>query len=383
TLFKEVFGYEQKKPFKLVVPFFINGSSIGKIEVFLKKSGEQIHVRKKVLLGKLESFLDKEIFEQIVSETLKLSTVSILYLEKYGIYSDYNEKLLEFRLNIPPELRKAKISNLGYNNAPKNIEYAIAPNKFSSYLNIRTDQNIQYSNIELSEIKRDPLNIHLDGAININKIVLESVGDYAEGNRYKIGKTCLVYDQPQQMLRYYLGDINIPIIGYQTSPSVGGISITKDFNLQPYSTTKPISMNEIIIYRPSTIEVYSNDILVEKLIVEPGPFNLRQVSFNHGINNVEVIVQDDLGEVQKIDIDAFYNAQQLRKGLNQYSFNLGLSSYYEDNMYVYDEKDPVLSFYYRKGLNNRITLGAYSQTKLDQMLFGIGSNFSTKIGNFD
>ena len=69
-----------------------------------------------------------------------------------------------------------------------------------------------------------------------------------------------MYDQPQKMLRFYLGDINIPIIGYQTSPSVGGISITKDFNLQPYSSTKPISMNEIVIYRPSTIEVYSNDI---------------------------------------------------------------------------------------------------------------------------
>ncbi|NOR45630.1 MAG: fimbria/pilus outer membrane usher protein, partial [Candidatus Delongbacteria bacterium] len=126
-----------------------------------------------------------------------------------------------------------------------------------------------------------------------------------------------------------------------------------------------------------------NDILVETIKVEPGPFNLKQTSFQHGINDVKVKIENDIGETQEIDIDAFSNALQLQKGLNQYSFNLGLCSNYNENMYEYDEKSPLLSFYYRRGLNNRLTLGAYSQVKLDQMLFGIGSNFSTGIGNFD
>ena len=383
TLFKEIFGYKQAKPFKLVVPFFIDDRSVGKIEVFLKKTGSQIHVRKNVLLNKLEKYLDEKIFEEIVSQTLKLSTVSVPYLEKIGILADYDKKNLRFQLNIPPELRKAKISEFGYSNAPKNMDFAISPEMFSSYMNIRVGQNIKYNNFEINAIDREPFSLHFDGAINLNKLVLESVGGYIEGDTYKLGKTSLVYDQPQKMLRYYFGDISIAIIGYQTSPPMGGISITKDFNLQPYSSTKPASMNEIIIYRPSMIEVYSNDILVETIKVEPGPFNLRQTSFQHGINDVKVKIENDLGEVQEIDIDAFSNVQQLQKGLNQYSFSLGLCSRYNENMYEYDEESPLLSFYYRRGLNNRITLGAYSQVKLDQMLFGIGANLSTGIGNFD
>ncbi|NOR45848.1 MAG: hypothetical protein GQ534_09710, partial [Candidatus Delongbacteria bacterium] len=258
TLFKEVFGYEKEKPFKLLVPFFINDRLVGKIEVFLKKSGGHIHVRKKELLNKLEVQLKKKAYENIVSQTLKLSTVSISYLEDNGIYTDYDENNMEFHIIIPPDLRKINISKLGYNNAPKNMEFAISPDILSSFINIRVGQNIQYNDFEISEIERDPFNVHIDGAININKLVLESVGDYTEDDNYRLGKTSLVYDQPQKMLRYYLGDINIPIIGYQTSPSIGGMSITKDFNLQPYSSTKPISMNEIVIYRPSTVEIYSN-----------------------------------------------------------------------------------------------------------------------------
>ncbi|MBN2789881.1 MAG: fimbrial biogenesis outer membrane usher protein [Candidatus Delongbacteria bacterium] len=382
TLFKKVFGYEEKKPFKLLVPFYINDQKVGKIEVFLKKSGGQIHVRKNVLLNELKEYLDRKSLENLVSKTLKESTVSLSFLLENRIVSNYDENDLEFKLIIPPDLRKVNVTKYGNDGAPKNVEFAVRPDIVSSFLNIRSSQIVK-NNIETEEFERYPFSLHLDGALNINGLVLESVGDFSEGDTYKIGKTCIVYDQPDRMLRYYLGDLNIPITGYQTSPSIGGISITKEFNLQPYSSTKPISMNEIIIYRTSNIEIYSNDILVEKIKVDPGPFNLRQISYQHGINEVRLKIENDLGEIQEINIDSFCNGQQLQEGLNQYSFNLGFASYYGDNMYEYDQKDPVLSMFFRRGFNNKITLGSYAQVKLDQMLFGVGSNFSTGLGNFN
>ena len=383
ALFYEVFGYKQVKPYKILVPYFINGKRVGKIEIFLKKGAGQIHVRKSILYKKLSKFINKPLLEWFVGATLNLNTINLAFLEENNIYTDYDEQLLEFRLTIPPEYIKARTSELGYSKAPDSIDYALSPSKYSSYLNVRFGQNIHFSHVETESGPRRPFTVNFDGALNVYRVVLEGFGEYSEYTSWRRSMTRLVYDQPELMLRYYLGDLSIPVFGYQTSPSMGGFAITKDFHLQPYTTTQPETMNGIVILRPSIVEVYANEVLMEKISVEPGPFNLRQASLNHGINNVKIIIRNDIGDVETIDIDSYFNSLQLKKDLDQYSFNIGVTSQQYHNNIEYDTDDPIVSMFYRRGVSNRITLSSYTQAKLDQVMFGIGSNLGSTFGNFD
>ena len=383
ALFYEVFGYHQVKPYKLLVPYFINGDRVGKIEVFLKKGADQIHVRKTTLYKKLGMYLNGTLLEWFVGATLNLSTVSLSFLDENGIYTDYDEQLLQFQVTISPEYIKPKISDIGYSKRPKSSDYAVAPSKYSGYLNLRAAQSLYFTSMGTENENIRPFTINFDGAINLHKVVLEGLGEYSRDNHWKRSMTRLVYDQPEYMFRYYLGDISTPIIGYQTSPSMGGFAFTKDFNLQPYTTTQPETMNGVVILRPSIVEIYANEVLVEKKNVDPGPFNLRQASLSHGINNVKIVIRNDIGDAETIDLNSYSNNLQLRKDLDQYSFNIGVISSQINGKLQYDAEDPIISMFYRRGLNNWITLSSYTQAKLDQFMFGIGSNFGTIFGNFD
>ncbi|NOR45009.1 MAG: fimbria/pilus outer membrane usher protein, partial [Candidatus Delongbacteria bacterium] len=383
ALFYEVFGYHQVKPYKLLVPFFINGNRVGKIEVFLKKGADQVHVRKNTLYRKLGQVINKPLLEWLVGATLNLSTVNLTFLEENNIFTDYDEQLLQFELSVPPEYIKANTSELGYSNVPSNIDYALSPSKYSGYLNLRAAQELNYSSYDVEIENIRPFAINFDGALNIHQVVLEGLGEYSRDDQWRRSMTRLVYDQPEYMFRYYLGDLSIPVLGYQTSPSMGGIAFTKDFNLQPYRTTQPESMNGVVILRPSIVEIYANEVLMEKREVDPGPFNLRQTSLNHGINNVKVVITNDIGDVETIDLNSYNNNLQLKKDLDQYSINIGVASQYFNGEIDYHTDEPITSMFYRRGITNRLTLASYSQIKFDQFMFGMGSNFGTVFGNFN
>jgi len=190
-------------------------------------------------------------------------------------------------------------------------------------------------------------------------------------------------DEPDRMLRYYLGDLIIPLRGFQSAPTVGGIGISKDFSLQPYATIRPYTSTEVIISRPSTVEVFVNGALVETLRIQPGPYDFRQTVLNHGINNVRIRIRNDIGEEKWIDFDMFYSGSGLKKGLSQYSFNLGFLREKEGNHYEYDSKSFISSFFYRRGISGNHTLGGYFQTAPSQLMFGLESDWSSSLGNIN
>ncbi|MBW2324156.1 MAG: hypothetical protein JRF41_11700 [Deltaproteobacteria bacterium] len=115
---------------------------------------------------------------------------------------------------------------------PPNFEYAVEPNALSAFMNIRAGQDFIYESENSSQDSRYSTAVNLDTAVNLKKIVAEGVFEYSEDTSWRRGNARLVYDQPDRMLRYYLGDLIIPLRGFQSAPTVGGIGISKDFSLQ-------------------------------------------------------------------------------------------------------------------------------------------------------
>ncbi|MCR3916737.1 hypothetical protein, partial [Klebsiella variicola] len=56
---------------------------------------------------------------------------------------------------------------------------------------------------------------------------------------------------------------------------MGGFSVVREFGIQPYRTLRPLSNTEIIIKRPSQVEVYVNGFMYSQMRLAPGVFNIR------------------------------------------------------------------------------------------------------------
>ncbi len=103
-----------------------------------------------------------------------------------------------------------------------------------------------------------------DGAMRIGPYVLEGEGTFYTGNPsyfqqsyfqdyvfYRKG-TRLVYDWPDEAIRFRIGDITPDYTGFQTAPDILGVSAQVAYaQLQPTKTIRPTGAHSFRIERPS------------------------------------------------------------------------------------------------------------------------------------
>jgi len=382
-LFEKVFGYRRRLPDRLLIPFLIGSRQFGKIEVFLANEHKDIRVSADTVLDQVTPFVKRSVRDRLRTQVDSRNRLGVSDLKEVGFDVAFDESALAFRLKIPAELRRIKTVGQKDSRLPPSIEYAIEPNPLSAFVNIRVGQDFIHESTNSTRSYRNTTAANLDTAINYKNFVLESIFEYSEDTSWRRGNARLVHDRPDRLLRFCLGDLIIPLRGFQSAPAMGGIGISKDFSLQPYAMIRPFTSKEVFISRPSTVEVFVNDVLVETLRVQPGPYDFYQTALNHGINHVKIRVRNDLGEEEWIDFDMFYSSAGLKKGLSQYSFNLGFLREKQNNHYEYDSKALISSFFYRLGISNNHTLGGYLQTAPSQLLVGLENDWSSFLGNIN
>ena len=142
---------------------------------------------------------------------------------------------------------------------------------------------------------------------------------------------------------------------------MGGVSISKDLSLQPYVLTYPTGEHEFYLTDPAEAEIWVNDVMVSKMVLQPGTHDVRGFPFSTGNNHVKIILRDFAGRVDSIDFSAQYNMTLLAKGFSRYSLNAGFPSKLLLRRYSYNEDQPCLSLAYQRGITDRLTLDLYSQ----------------------
>ncbi len=191
----------------------------------------------------------------------------------------------------------------------------------------------------------------------------------------------LTYDFPKQMLRLTMGDVTMRTIGFQSSQAVGGFSLNKNFLLQPYLSTSPEHNLEIFLDKPSTVEVYVNDVVTKSLKLAAGTHQLIDVPASYpGLNEIKIKIIDSFGNVSWIEDEFMYDSALLKKGVEQYSCNFGFRSQGRDDGVSYDKSEPLFSCYHRYGYTKSLTLGTYFQLDRRQTLAGIESLYSFSPG---
>ncbi len=265
----------------------------------------------------------------------------------------------------------------------------VKPAAVSAYLDIRA--NAGY--LEGAGGGTEPLQLDLDGAANIDGYVLEGQGDYYSGNqlqswamdvehspRWQRGNVRLVHDDVGDMLRFAAGDLSYPVTGFQSFQSMAGLSVAKNFTLQPYNVFRPTGQSSILLTSPSQVQVYVNGNLDRVLHLPAGNYSLSDFPVVDGVNDVHLLITDASGRVEATTLSVFTDDNLLKQGVSSFAYNLGVPSTITNGRIWYG-RNLTFSGFDSYGVSDRLTVGGNLQGDSDQQMAGATTVYEMPIGN--
>lgn len=299
-------------------------------------------------------------------------------LEQVGVGIRYDPQTLEIELTIAAASRAASVIGLG-GDAGRSVAY-MTPAKFSGYLNVRG--SLDWVEQGPDEGLAAPV-MFIDGAARWHDVVAESelnLQPGAPGADYQRRGSRLVYDDRRRLVRWSAGDLLTIARGFQSAPEIAGLSASRRYSiLDPQTIVRPRGNRSFQLDRRSMVEVRLNGQLVRRIELEPGAYNLQDFPFTQGSNDVELTITDDTGRTERLDFGIFLDQAQLAKGLSEFGVYAGVLAPLGVHGPVYSDT-PAFSGFYRRGLSDRLTLGANLQADTHGWMGGGEVVVATPIG---
>lgn len=230
-----------------------------------------------------------------------------------------------------------------------------------------------FLNYAVTERTGAPLSVIGEAAVSLGGPLLLSSFSQS-GGRYFRGLNSLTFDQREKLRRWVIGDTPPGTVSAVNGLPLMGISVSRNFGLDPYFIRFPgfgISTN---VDTPSTLEVYANGRLVYQEQVRPGPLDLRNLPAVQGNASFEIVLRDAFGRERRI-VSQFYLATRLlTRGLSEYSYNVGFVRQQAGLTSTYGQLAFLGS--HRIGISDALTAGFHLET-LDG-LFNAGPSIATR-----
>ncbi|MDA3812505.1 MAG: hypothetical protein PF518_19480 [Spirochaetaceae bacterium] len=375
-LFLSVFGDSLNSVQIIPVPLFINDQYSNDINIQISPQNDNISIEALKLIEILKGQIQSEIINTIeLNINSENDTIDSSLLDSLGMNTFYNKKELTLFIDIPLDLKKELIVDLKQNKNSLN-GIILRPSPFSAYINLYSSLNLSVSGIPSDREILVPVNLGFDSAFNFNSYVFE--GDiqlnYNDLITVSNWNARIIKDIESRNIRMKGGTINYPVTQLQSYVPLTGISISRNFSLNPYENTQSLGKQSIILDSPSTVEIHVNGRLLKKLDLPKGKYLLENMQLDSGANNVEIKIKGISGEEQSLFFFQPFNISILKKGLSDFSSTLGI---YENEMEI-----PYYSGYFRYGLSDFLTLGANIQSDFNMFNSGISLLLGTIAGNF-
>ncbi len=323
---------------KAILDIIINQVNQGEVFVILRSNN--ILVRRSDLeKAGLHDFAG--IQETINSETY-VSLVSLAPSVQY----QFDEKALKLFITAQPNLLGTTSINLG-NQPPKGI---ISVKGTSAFLNYALNNlPISGGNVNNYTFFAES-GLSLDGNLLYSSFSRTSNGDLVRG------LTNLTLDHPHNLTRWVVGDSFANAGNLGGGVLMGGISISREFGLNPYFVRQPSFGLSGAVLTPSTVEIYVNGKRVSQQSVSPGQFQINNLVLPTGSGSTKVVLRDVFGQEQVISSPFYFSAGLLKPGVSDYSFNLGYrrNNLNSDN---FNYSSPIFLGRYSEGITNNLTLG--------------------------
>lgn len=265
-----------------------------------------------------------------------------------GARSTFNQDSLTLLLHLPPESFDAQRRNLSQRRAPG----VVATQEDSAFLNYRVSaagaDGVDTSLALVNEV-----------GVRRGKWLLLSGSQLSDSDTepgLRRFQTQLVHDDRDRAQRWIVGDAFTPGSDLGSALNLGGLSLTKNYQLRPYFVYSPTATIEGSVAMPSDVEVFVGGTRVFRERLAPGTYSLNDFNYYGGRRDVRVVVRDAFGQEQVLEYPYYFTDRVLDAGLHEYRYHAGFLR--EDYAQPRDRyTQPALTASHRYGVSDHVTVG--------------------------
>lgn len=357
------------EPRGLVAPTYIDKQYADTIWVY----PSQRALRKDELLRVLKPNLNPKVFSQLETLETREGLLNFEQLQPFGIKTTYDPNKLELHLHVAPENRQGGEAIVEEQSGRQFKPVRISPS--SGQLIFHGNEDFLYGTSE-SITRPRQFTGALNFVQNFNGTAFETGVDYYDylpDEKHRRQDTKISSEILQRQSWIEVGDIVPANTGLQTTFAMGGANFSRSRRIKSYRLFRATKDQELFLKRPSSIEVYIADFLYLKTQAPAGPFSLKDIPLNSGINKIRIKIIDDVGQIEEIDASTLLDAEILKADEWDYTFAAGLpiESRGADRAYLNDRQS--YSAYVNRGFKNFYQLGLNSQGQSERTLTGVSA----------
>jgi outer membrane usher protein len=212
-------------------------------------------------------------------------------------------------------------------------------------------------------------------------LLLNSFSRAASGDFVRLLSNYTI-DERQNLRRWTIGDASAATDLLGGSVLMGGVTVARNFNLDPYFIRYPPLNFRGTALTPSRIEVYVNGALVSQQEVPPGPFELRNIPVSAGAGNAQIVVRDVFGREQIAGQPYYYSTEVLAQGIREYVYSAGfLRNGFGSTSFDYG--DPAVLAFHRLGVTDQLTAGGRFEASRNLISGGPTVSKRTRFGDIN
>ena len=277
-----------------------------------------------------------------------------------GIEFRFDEPALELWISAQPQFLPVTHVDLTPVQRPRDLVLRTDTSAFANYA-------VQYGSASVSAFGE--LGVSVRG-----NLLYSGLSQTPSG--FSRGLSNFTLDEPLAMRRWVAGDGFSSTGTLGGSLLLGGVSVSRNFALDPYFVRTPLPRVSGAVLTPSTLDVYVNGVLVRREPLPPGPFEIANLPVTSGLSGVRYVVHDAFGRTQEYSTRAYSSPTVLAKGLSDYSYGVGLRR--EDfGTASFSYGRAALMAQHRLGLTDRMT-GGY-RLEADPGLLSAGPSLSVAL----
>jgi outer membrane usher protein len=247
---------------------------------------------------------------------------------------------LRLTLTASPELLGLTVRDL-WSGAPADLVYRKDTSSFLNY-SANWHSNRQFD-------------LFAESATSVRGL---SIYNTFSANRQSVtrGLTSVTFDQRRQLRRWSVGDglaYSGPLGG---DAWIAGLSVSKEFSIDPYFVRYPTLSLSTPIAVPSVMEVYVNGQVVSQERVAPGRLDLKNLPLTMGRNDARIVVRDAFGQTRELSSTYYLTSTALAQGVHDYQYNVGFRRLGVGEANA-DYRTPVVLARHRVGVTDSFTAG--------------------------
>ncbi|ABI76841.1 fimbrial usher protein [Hyphomonas neptunium ATCC 15444] len=371
---------EAPQSLELTFPVSVNGQLAGNVlaDVGLRTDP---NVDAEQLLGLLSKTFDQNVLSRIASNLPDERRVGLDRLRTAGLDIRYNSQALRLEITATEQETRQQILSLTGVQRPDPANY-LAPSRAAAGITASLLAEYRHET-DVGDAGFQPVEAAAQGFVNVGGFegfTLDFDVRVTEDAELIRNGVVLSKDDYERGIRYSAGDIDPPVTGFQSTPTLGGLSVSRQFGtIQPFRDIRPSGQQGLYLQRAATVDVVVNGVIIRTLNLAAGRYELRDFPFIDAAADVEFYVDDGAGRQQVASLSLFGSDGLIEPGVSVFSGTLGLQSETRTPNENYDG-DLAFTGYYERGLTRGLTLGANIQASARESTIGLRAATASGLG---